>query len=208
MAQPDERFIYSDINLILLGDIVSRISGMSLDQFARVYLFEPLGMRDTMFNPPAALRSRIAPTDRRKSITRLHPWQRAIIVLLDRFAPRLSTRLSRSDGLPDHVPSPLEGRTPDWPKGWRRAFIANAHHAEIGARWAQEEGCSSQSVSLIRRHQDRLENSLSPVNEQDQLLAEPQQLLAEPQQLLAEPQQLLAELQQLLAALQEADNLN
>ena len=71
VAQPDERFIYSDINLILLGDIVSRISGMSLDQFARVYLFEPLGMRDTMFNPPAALRSRIAPTDRIKSIARL-----------------------------------------------------------------------------------------------------------------------------------------
>ena len=70
VAQPDERFIYSDINPILLGEIVSRISGMSLDQFARVYLFEPLGMRDTMFNPPAALRSRIAPNERIKSIAR------------------------------------------------------------------------------------------------------------------------------------------
>jgi hypothetical protein len=122
-----------------------------------------------------------------KSITRLHPWQRAIIVLLDRFAPRLLTYLSRSDGLPDCVPSPLEGRTPDWPKGWRRAFIANAHHAEIGARWAQEAGCSSQSVSLIRWHQDKLENGSSSASEQDQPLAEPQHLLT---------------------ALQEADNLN
>jgi len=70
VAQPDERFIYSDINFILLGDIVSRISGMSLDQFARVYLFEQLGMRETMFNPPAALRSRIAPTEHSKSLAR------------------------------------------------------------------------------------------------------------------------------------------
>jgi uncharacterized protein YbbC (DUF1343 family) len=69
-ARPDARFIYSDINFILLGEIVSRISGMSLDQFAHVYLFEPLGMRDTMFNPPAALRSRIAPTERCKSLAR------------------------------------------------------------------------------------------------------------------------------------------
>ena len=143
-----------------------------------------------------------------KSITRLYPWQRAIIVLLDRFAPRLSTYLSRSDGLPDHVPSPLEGRTADWPKGWRRALIANAHHAEIGARWAQEASCSSQSVSLIRRHQDRLERDSSSVNEQDQLLGDPQLLLGDPQLLLGDPQQLLGDPQQLLVALQEADNLN
>jgi hypothetical protein len=106
-----------------------------------------------------------------KSIARLYPWQRAVIVLLDRFAPCLSTHLGRSDGLPDHVPSPLEGRTPNWPTGWRRGFIANVHHAEIGARWAQEAGCSSQSVSLIRRHQDRLKNSASAANDQDRLLA-------------------------------------
>jgi hypothetical protein len=129
-----------------------------------------------------------------KSITRLYPWQRAIIVLLDRFSPRLAAYLSRSDGLPDQIPSPLEGCTPDWPKGWRRAFIANAHHAEIGARWAQEAGCSSQSISLIRRHQDRLEKDPSPANERDQLLTVSQELPDVPQRLLI--------------ALQEADNLN
>lgn len=106
-----------------------------------------------------------------KSIVQLYPWQRAIIVLLDRFAPRLSTHLGRSDGPPDHVPSPLEGHTPNWPTGWRRGFIANAHHAEIGARWAQGAGCSPQSISLIRRHQDRLKNNVSAADEQDQLLA-------------------------------------
>jgi putative nucleotidyltransferase with HDIG domain len=107
-----------------------------------------------------------------KSVTRLYHWQRAIIVLLDRLAPRLSAYLSRSDGLPDHVPSPLENRTPGWPRGWRRAFIANAHHAEIGARWAQETGCSPQTVSLIRRHQDKLEKASSSASEYDHLLAE------------------------------------
>ena len=64
VAQPGKRFIYSDINFLLLGEMVRRVSGMSLDQFARTHLFEPLGMRDTMFNPPAELRARIAPTER------------------------------------------------------------------------------------------------------------------------------------------------
>jgi uncharacterized protein YbbC (DUF1343 family)/CubicO group peptidase (beta-lactamase class C family) len=64
VTKPDKRFIYSDVNFILLGEIVSRISDMPLDRFARVHLFEPLGMGDTMFNPPDRLRSRIAPTSR------------------------------------------------------------------------------------------------------------------------------------------------
>ena len=63
-ASPGERFIYSDINFFLLGDIVARVSGDPLPVYARRHLFEPLGMKDTMFHPPAALRSRIAPTER------------------------------------------------------------------------------------------------------------------------------------------------
>ncbi len=63
VAKPGERFIYSDINFMLLGEMVQRVSGMSLDQFARAHLFEPLGMRDTGFNPPAELWSHIAPTE-------------------------------------------------------------------------------------------------------------------------------------------------
>ena len=34
-----------------------------LDEFAREQIFEPLGMQETMFWPPASLRSRIAPTE-------------------------------------------------------------------------------------------------------------------------------------------------
>jgi uncharacterized protein YbbC (DUF1343 family) len=64
VAAPGERFIYSDINFVLLGEIVRRVSGKPLDEYAREAVFRPLGMRDTMFNPPAALRRRIAPTER------------------------------------------------------------------------------------------------------------------------------------------------
>ena len=62
-APPGERFVYSDINYFLLGDIVRRVSGMPLNEFAHKYIFEPLGMKDTMFLPPASLRPRIAPTE-------------------------------------------------------------------------------------------------------------------------------------------------
>jgi len=61
-AAPGERFVYSDINYILLGDIVRRVSGKPLNQFARERIFLPLGMHDTMFLPPVSLRPRIAPT--------------------------------------------------------------------------------------------------------------------------------------------------
>jgi uncharacterized protein YbbC (DUF1343 family) len=62
LAKPGVRFIYSDINFFLLGHIVKRVSGLSLDEFVQANFFEPLEMNDTMFNPPGILRSRIAPT--------------------------------------------------------------------------------------------------------------------------------------------------
>jgi len=64
---PGERIVYSDLNFVLLGEIVHRVSGMPLDQFAHEHVFNPLGMRDTMYNPPANLQSRIAPTERCRS---------------------------------------------------------------------------------------------------------------------------------------------
>ena len=63
-SPPGERFVYSDINYFLLGDIVKRVSGMPLDQFAKKHIFDPLGMKDTMFLPPSSLRPRIAPTEK------------------------------------------------------------------------------------------------------------------------------------------------
>ncbi|MBI5280839.1 MAG: DUF1343 domain-containing protein [Candidatus Solibacter usitatus] len=66
VAQPGERMIYSDINFILLGEIVRKMSGRPLDRFAREEIFEPLGMKDSMFTPPASWRARIAPTEMEK----------------------------------------------------------------------------------------------------------------------------------------------
>ena len=63
-APPGTRFVYSDINFFLLGDIISRVSKQPLEAFARDHIFKPLGMKDTMFVPPASLVPRIAPTER------------------------------------------------------------------------------------------------------------------------------------------------
>lgn len=63
IAPPGARFIYSDINYILMGEIVRRLSGETLADFARQQIFIPLGMNETGFLPSAALRERIAPTE-------------------------------------------------------------------------------------------------------------------------------------------------
>ena len=66
---PGRRFVYSDINFLLLGEIVSRVSGKPLNTFVRDQIFAPLGMTETRFNPitnsippPEALK-RAAPTE-------------------------------------------------------------------------------------------------------------------------------------------------
>lgn len=63
VARPGQKFIYSDINFLLLGEIVHRQSGMTLAEYVKATVFDPLGMKETMFQPPASLRGRIAPTE-------------------------------------------------------------------------------------------------------------------------------------------------
>jgi len=60
---PGAAFIYSDINFEVLGALVERLSGESLDQYAEKHVFGPLGMKQTRFLPPPSWQSRIAPTD-------------------------------------------------------------------------------------------------------------------------------------------------
>ncbi|HEX7136472.1 MAG TPA: serine hydrolase domain-containing protein, partial [Vicinamibacterales bacterium] len=64
VAAPDERFVYSDINFFVLGEIVRIVSGERLDQYAKAHIFGPLSMTDTGFLPSSSLRPRIAPTER------------------------------------------------------------------------------------------------------------------------------------------------
>ncbi len=63
------KFIYSDVNFIVLAELVKRVSGKPIDQFALENIYVPLGMRDTGYKPlerlGAAAQSRIAPTEQR-----------------------------------------------------------------------------------------------------------------------------------------------
>jgi uncharacterized protein YbbC (DUF1343 family)/CubicO group peptidase (beta-lactamase class C family) len=61
---PGSTFLYSDVGFVVLGELVQKVSGMPLDQYAQKYVFDPLGMTTTRFNPPAAWGPRIAPTQR------------------------------------------------------------------------------------------------------------------------------------------------
>ena len=60
---PGAVFLYSDINFIVLGELVQRVGGMPLNQYAQTYIFGPLGMINTTFNPPETWTPRIAPTE-------------------------------------------------------------------------------------------------------------------------------------------------
>jgi len=61
-ATPGARAEYSDIGFIVLGIVLERIAEESLDTYCRREIFGPLGMTNTIFNPPAELRQQIPPT--------------------------------------------------------------------------------------------------------------------------------------------------
>ena len=63
-SAPGVEFRYSDLNFILLGEVVRRVSGEGLDQFVQRRLFRPLSMEDTSFRPSPLKKDRIAPTTR------------------------------------------------------------------------------------------------------------------------------------------------
>ncbi len=61
--EPGTQTRYSDLGMILLGKIIEKLSGQPLDRFCHDRIFEPLGMTETFFNPPAPLLDRIPPTE-------------------------------------------------------------------------------------------------------------------------------------------------
>jgi len=60
---PGTIFRYSDINFILLGEIVQRVSKRRLSEFVAAEIYSPLRMRDTGYLPSASQHARIAPTE-------------------------------------------------------------------------------------------------------------------------------------------------
>lgn len=59
---PRTRFVYSDVNFLVLGRLVENVTGETLASFSAREVFDPLGMADTRFVPPEDWRPRIAPT--------------------------------------------------------------------------------------------------------------------------------------------------
>ncbi len=63
MQPPGSEFIYSDTNFIMLGALVEKISGETLDAYTARHIFQLLKMTHTRFLPPAAWKPKIAPTE-------------------------------------------------------------------------------------------------------------------------------------------------
>src|SRR5262249_599971 len=64
-APPGTRFRYSDVGFIVLGELVHKIAGRPLNEFAQDHIFTPLGMKDTGFLPDTAHKERAAPCNLR-----------------------------------------------------------------------------------------------------------------------------------------------
>jgi CubicO group peptidase (beta-lactamase class C family) len=60
---PRTKAVYTDLGILLLGEILERISGRELEVLARHEIFAPLGMDETMYRPNPSMRARIAPTE-------------------------------------------------------------------------------------------------------------------------------------------------
>jgi len=64
IVPPGTRMVYSDLNAILLGEIVRHVTGQRLDAFAAQAIYAPLGLdQQLVFRPPKRLEKRIAPTN-------------------------------------------------------------------------------------------------------------------------------------------------
>jgi beta-N-acetylhexosaminidase len=72
--EPGTNILYSDLDFMLLGEIVRQVTGESLDRFARREIFEPLGMADSLFRPSRRLRPRIAPTENDTTWRKRQVW--------------------------------------------------------------------------------------------------------------------------------------
>lgn len=62
-TEPDTEYIYSDLNMITLQEVIETVTDKGLEDVVAQNITEPLGMSDTMYNPPGSLRDRIAATE-------------------------------------------------------------------------------------------------------------------------------------------------
>lgn len=55
--------IYSDLGLITMGKVIEKVTKTTLDVYVDSIFFKPLGMKNTMYNPPQSLLYRTVPTE-------------------------------------------------------------------------------------------------------------------------------------------------
>jgi len=61
--EPGTKVVYSDLGIILLAEIIQRLTGRPLNELADEYIFDPLGMQHSLYLPPKKLWPEIAPTE-------------------------------------------------------------------------------------------------------------------------------------------------
>lgn len=61
--EPGSGYEYSDLNMIVLAEVMERITGRELDELVAEYITVPLGMHNTFYNPPSELHDRVAATE-------------------------------------------------------------------------------------------------------------------------------------------------
>jgi len=71
---PGTKYLYSDLNLIALGELAHRVTGKTLDRLVADGITKPLQMRDTGYNPDPRKKSRIAATEYQSSPPRGMVW--------------------------------------------------------------------------------------------------------------------------------------
>ena len=82
----------------------------------------------------------------------LNPMERALIVLGKAFLPERVHAWGQEE-----------------PVGWKAPFVVASQHADWGARFVHEAGATQAAVSLIRRHQDNLPESLEDWQEDQEI---------------------------------------
>ena len=83
---PGTHVVYSCLGYILLGKLIERLTGEPLDTLAQRWIFQPLGMNWTRYNPPSTWTDRCAATEDSNSFEKRmvdyqpHDWREGIIV--------------------------------------------------------------------------------------------------------------------------------
>lgn len=70
-GEPGKHVVYSDLGLIILGEVLRRVSGVNIAEFSRREIFEPLGMTSTGFLPPESIKYQIAATEYREDLNKI-----------------------------------------------------------------------------------------------------------------------------------------